>query len=186
VASLWHLIFHACISAPRGSPRGEAPRAQRFSAHEPLSLFKGAAVPRRLLPRIHNFSSNQSPCPLRSSRRRSPVRPFSPTSLAEKFRRATPRRGSLDPLHLFRSERRSELPLPLLHSLPSAASSLSSGRASPSSSTAAFKLVSRTQRLSPSPHCSWAGRVFTSSFLLLFLLLVDLRGRLDSGKTVFR
>ena len=26
VASLWHLIFHACISAPRGGPRGEAPR----------------------------------------------------------------------------------------------------------------------------------------------------------------
>jgi hypothetical protein len=31
---------------------------------------------------------------------------------------------------------------------------------------------------------SWAGRVFTLSFLLLFLLLVDLRAGLDLGKTV--
>jgi hypothetical protein len=32
---------------------------------------------------------------------------------------------------------------------------------------------------------SWAGRIFTSSFLLLFLLLVDLRARVDLGDSVF-
>ena len=110
VASLWHLIFHACSSAPRGSPRSEAPRAQRFSAHERPPYLRARRFPLLLLPRIPHFSSTQSPCPLRSSRRRSPPRFLPPTKLTKKLRRALPRRDSPQPFRSFRPERRSATP----------------------------------------------------------------------------
>lgn len=77
--------------------------AQRLPAHDLFSLFKGAVVPLRLLPRIRNSQSTLSLCPLRSSRRRSPPRSFSPSRLAKKLRWALPRRDSPQ-LHRFHPE----------------------------------------------------------------------------------
>ena len=181
MATLWLSVFRACSIAPRGGPPGEPSWPSGFRPTIPSLYLRGRWFHFIFFP-ASALPEHFEPLPLRSSRRRSTPRSFSPSRLCEE---APPR---------FAPQRFTEAPPPLSFRAPPRRSFLFS-------ISVRLRRISGDRRLlhpppqvslkastfSPLlPSSSWAVRVFISSFPLFFLLLVDLRERVDSGKLVSR
>jgi hypothetical protein len=143
VASLRPFVFHACSTAPRGSPRGEAPRAQRFPAHELLPYLRARQF---LVVCFLALPTSRAPRAL------AVCAPFAASCRQDLSLRRTLRRSSAELCSVevhqgpFASSAQSTARhplLPLFRLPPLTASSLSSGGAPPSSSAAALRLASR-------------------------------------------
>jgi hypothetical protein len=169
-------------------PMGKAKRARPHHGPLSLSVYKGCDG--SLASPTHTSSStfaSSSPPPLALLLPSLAAK----TSLSDEPREGAPEtllpclcRCPLPPLRWSVTRLPLRL-LPLRSTLSTAFSPSSGGSSTPSS--AAFKLALRTPYSFPSlPYCSSAGRVFTFSFLLLFLLLIDLRERPGLGKPVCR
>ena len=180
-AALWPSIFRACSIAPRGGPPGEPSWPSGFRPTTSSLYLRGRWFHFIFFPAFAP-PEHFEPLPLRSSRRRSTPRSFSPSRLCEEapLRFAPQRFTEARPPLPFRAPPR--LLPPLLHLCSS-----SPHLRRPSSSHPPPQVSLNAPTFSPLlPSSSWADRVFIFPFLLFFLLLVDLCARLDPGKLVFR